>query len=147
MLTTLKEIAVFVRYLVIHKWHVFRACAKYGLWWRGLVHDLSKLTPRELLPYARHFSRSMPTSAPAFAFAWSLHQKRNDHHWQWWVCVTSRGNHVAMPMSPAARIEMICDWCGAGIAQGDPDIRGWYERNKEGMLLHPETRVWVERNL
>ncbi|MEA3249419.1 MAG: DUF5662 family protein [Patescibacteria group bacterium] len=137
-----------VRYLFLHKWYVFTACAKQGLWWRGLTHDLSKLRPSEFIAYARHWNKKTdPKMDPDFQRAWHRHQKRNDHHWQWWVCVTSAGEHVPIPMSARARIEMICDWYGAGMRKGDSDIQGWYEKHKDGMLLHPETREWIERNI
>ena len=29
-------------YVIRHKWFVGVECVKRGLWWRGLVHDLSK---------------------------------------------------------------------------------------------------------
>ena len=34
-----------------HKWHVGRACFRYGLYWRGIVHDLSKFSRAEFGPY------------------------------------------------------------------------------------------------
>ena len=40
-----------------HKWRVFINCAKCGLVWRGLVHDLSKFSPTE-------FFESVSISAP-----------------------------------------------------------------------------------
>ena len=43
--------------------------------------------------------------------------------------------------------EMLADWRGAGRAQGKPDVRGWYEANKDKMDLHPHTRRWLELQL
>jgi len=40
---------------------------------------------------------------------------------------------------------MVADWYGAGMAQGKPDIEGWYDAHGDQMLLHPDTRVLVER--
>lgn len=41
--------------------------------------------------------------------------------------------------------EMIADWIGAGRAQGHgDDVEGWYAKNKENMVLHPETRARLE---
>jgi hypothetical protein len=42
---------------------------------------------------------------------------------------------------------MVCDWCGASIAQGHggwSGVKNWYEKNKGRMQLHEETRAWVE---
>ena len=163
-MSKIQPVIEYLKYLLRHKWYVFVKCIQHGLLWRGIVHDLSKFLPSEFTSYVEHFHgkhavrpsvgadkigycKPEVTSDCSFEWAWFRHQRRNDHHWQWWVCITSKGRHIPMPMSSKARLEMICDWHGAGMAQGDPDIRGWYERNKEGMLLHPETRAWVEQNL
>ncbi|MBZ0293912.1 MAG: DUF5662 family protein [Anaerolineae bacterium] len=37
----------YLKYVFRHKWYVFWSCVEYGLFWRGLVHDLSKFTPEE----------------------------------------------------------------------------------------------------
>ncbi len=150
----------YLTYLLRHKWYVLLKCFRHGIWWRGLTHDLSKFLPNEFFPYMRHFygkkrhadegegySKPEDTRDPAFERAWFSHQKRNQHHWQWWVCITSKGRHVPIPMSRAARLEMVCDWWGAGMAQGYPDIMDWYEKHKKTMLLHPETREWVKDNI
>lgn len=160
---SLSAIKSYLWYLIRHKWYVFIKCVRHGLWWRGITHDLSKFLPGEFFPYTEHFHGKMKEKAakddeggyckpektkdPVFERAWFMHQKRNQHHWQWWVCITSKGKHVPIPMSHGARLEMVCDWYGAGMAQGYPDILEWYERHKAGMLLHPETLEWVEQNI
>lgn len=53
----------------------------------------------------------------------------------------------ALPMPDRYRREMVADWRGAGRAYGNDDTRGWYLKNKSGIILHTETRVWVEREL
>lgn len=119
---------------------------------------------------------SQYTESPEFAHAWMLHQHRNEHHWQFWlnagkknisdtrVFVWDRGEasgilndgHVFKwtdeitvrgPMSENATREMVADWVGAGRALGFNDPKGWYEKNKEHILLHPITRLRVERLL
>jgi len=42
---------------------------------------------------------------------------------------------------------MLADWRGSGRTFGKPDTRAWYEANRDKMLLHPETRLWVELEL
>ena len=151
-------------YVLRHRWYVLVECWRWGLWWRGLVHDLSKHLPSEWLPYAEHFHgrkggtqrdkigyyKPTDTGDAAFDFAWLLHQKRNDHHWQWWVLPEDEGGVKVLPMAPVARLEMVCDWIGASRAQGHGGIegvRGWYAANGKRMQLHPDTRAWIERLL
>jgi len=150
----------YLSYVVRHKWYVFVAACKLGIPWRGLVHDLSKFRPDEWFPYARFFyeedgSRKQrrnstgyykptDTGDTAFDFAWLLHQKRNQHHWQWWVLPEDEGGVKVMPMSSEAAREMVADWRGAGRAQGKPDTLAWYQANKDKMQLHPVTREYVE---
>lgn len=55
------------------------------------------------------------------------------------------------PMPNLARREMLADWFGAGRAYNPNwtplEPRKWYEKNKDKMILHPETRAWVENEL
>jgi len=146
-----------------HKWFVFLECLKIGLLWRGLLHDWHKFLPDEWGPYARHFYnvdgsamqrrdstgyyKPTDTGDSEFDFAWLLHQKRGRHHWQWWVLLEDEGGVKILPMGEADRLEMLADWRGASRAQGTPDIRKWYEANGDKMLLHPDTRAWIEEAL
>lgn len=55
-------------------------------------------------------------------------------------------------MWPEYVTEMVCDWIGAGKAQGhfspkeDPyfETRNWYRKNKDKMQLHINTRNKIE---
>lgn len=81
-----------------------------------------------------------------FDRAWLYHQKLNPHHWQYWVLIKDRGGSQAMRMPEKYVKEMICDWWGAGMALGKKGkTKDWYEDNKEQMILHPETREYVEK--
>ena len=42
---------------------------------------------------------------------------------------------------------MICDWKGAGRAQGKPDVVGWWETNKVKMTMHPDTIAWFDNTM
>lgn len=156
----------YLMYMIRHKFWVTYYCFRDGLIWRGLKHDASKFLPSEWLPYANHFCGSgkdkrrairkeavgyckpYKTGDEKFNFAWLLHQKRNDHHWQWWILPEDDGGFIAMPMKKKALREMICDWRGAGKAQGHGDnTPTWYKKNKGKMTLHPDTKKEVELRL
>jgi hypothetical protein len=150
----------YLRYVLRHKWFVFLAgfdlCVPI---WRLIVHDWTKFQPVEWFPYVRFFygngrSREQLGSYSAdqvqdgdFELAWNHHQKRNDHHWQYWIRFGDDGTVLTIPMPDVCRREMLADWRGAGRALGKTDTPAWYEANKEKLQLHPETRAWVEVQL
>ena len=159
----MKAHIAYLRYLLRHKWFVFLECVKLGIPWRGLVHDWHKFLPSEWFPYVHHFYnpdgtprqirdetgyyKPTDTGDPKFDYAWFLHQKRGKHHWQWWTLIEDEGGVKAMPMPDKYRKEMLADWRGAGKAQGTPDVRKWYLKHRDKMILHPDTRTWIEEQL
>ena len=145
-------------YVIRHRWFVMIACFKRGLFWRGIKHDWSKFLPSEFFPYARHFYGPNPqkrdasgyykptdTGDSAFDFAWMLHQKRNRHHWQWWLLPEDDGGTKVLEMTNDDILEMVSDWDGAGRAiSGKEDTAKWYSANNYKMQLHPRTRDKVQ---
>jgi hypothetical protein len=140
----------YLKYLVRHKWFVFLECLRLKVpVWRGLVHDLSKFRPSEWFPYAKTFYAANGAgryeNTHAFHIAWNKHQHRNEHHWQYWLLTLDQGTTVALQMPEAVVREMVADWIGAGKAiNGKRDVENWYEKNKNRIILHKETRVLVE---
>jgi len=153
--------AKYLSYVVRHKWFVFLEAVRLGIPWLGLVHDMSKLLPAEWGPYQRFFygKRAKPrrdgtgyfsptdTGDAAFDFAWLLHQKRNRHHWQWWLLPEDDGGTKVLEMPMRYRLEMLADWRGAGRAQGTAGVAAWYVTNKHKMRLGPATRAFIEAAL
>ena len=152
----------YLSYVIRHRWFVMLACWKAGYIWLGIIHDWSKFRPSEFFPYAEHFYgkgkdiksgrdetgyyKPTDTGDRAFDFAWLLHQKRNRHHWQWWIIPDEDGETMFFIPRKYA-IEMLSDWRGAGRAQGTPDVMAWYEKNKDKMRLDPVSRQHIEGDL
>lgn len=162
----MKKYFKYTRYLLKHIHYVRVECFKQGLYFQGIVHDWHKWLPEEFIPYANFFYskdkqpvrkegyyKPTDTGDKKFDFAWLLHQKRGKHHWQWWVIPEEESGVKIFPMKERYWKEMICDWVGAGKAQGfsSPkndkykETRTWYNKNKNKMQLHPETRIKVEK--
>lgn len=150
----------YFQYVFAHKWYVFLACLKYGLVWQGIIHDASKFLPSEFIPYANHFNgdiqrgrdktgyyKPVNTGDTAFDYAWLLHQHRNPHHWQYWVLVNDEDGTYPMKIPDRYVKEMFCDWIGAGRAQKTTGVSTWYAKNKDKMILHLETRKWLEQEI
>lgn len=51
------------------------------------------------------------------------------------------------PMPDVYIREMVADWRGAGRAAGKTDTAAWYEKNRDKIILHPDTRQRVEELL
>jgi len=159
----------YLNYVLRHKWYVMIECFSQGLIWRGLMHDLSKFLLDEFIPYANYFYgkkdsdigrgrnetgyyKPTDTGDKVFDFAWLLHQKRNRHHWQWWILPTDEEGIKIFEIPEPYLTEMICDWIGAGKAQGhfSPEedkyfeTRRWYQQNGGKMQLNPKTREKIE---
>jgi hypothetical protein len=151
----------YLSYVLRHKFFVFIECVKLDprLFWRGLIHDLSKFSPTEWFPYVEHFygEKKSPRDSTgaynplavggSFDRAWLSHQHHNDHHWQYHILRGDSHGERIMHMPLLAMKEMLADWRCAGRAQGKPDVRAWYEKNKDKMDLHPHTRRWIEIRL
>ena len=79
--------------------------------------------------------------------AWLKHQHRNPHHWQYYLLQEDDGEKFPVKIPDKYVKEMLCDWEGAGRAAGHKDVARWYTINKHKMILHPETRNFVEQEL
>jgi len=169
----------YLTYVLRHRWYVFLEACRLGIPWRGLTHDLSKFLPDEWFPYAEwfygpklltrkeliaadhamglsgftavhRFERSREEQRYDCDLAWLKHQRRNDHHHQSWVLRLDTGDTRALPMSDGARREMLADWRGAAMAQGNHEshaVNSWYIANWDKMCLHQDTRIWIEEQL
>lgn len=155
----------YLMYVVRHKWFVMMACFRHGLIWRGLTHDLSKFRPSEFIPYAKHFYA--PNGGPAIQYngngyskdedekqdlnfdkAWLSHIHRQPHHHQHWRLFQDDGTVKVLDMPEQYIGEMVCDWIGAGKAQGYGDnTKNWYEHNKEKIVVSAKTRIRLEELL
>jgi hypothetical protein len=151
----------YARYVARHKWFVLQEGLKLGVpFLQLLVHDWHKLTPGEWFPYVATFYGDKPSPrradggydpnavSDAFDHAWLRHQNRGKHHWQWWCLALDDGGTRALAMPDRYRREMLADWRGAGRAiSGSDDCLPWYDANCKNMVLHSETREWIENQL
>jgi len=149
-------------YVTRHKFFVAVACFREGIYLRGILHDWHKFTPKEWKAYTSYFFRNPSPRSGAgffkptdtgdtnFDTAWFSHVKRADHHRQNWALANEEGKLRLFPMSQGARLEMLCDWWGAGRAQLRENHRGWisvarwWHRNRKRIHLHEETEDWID---
>lgn len=142
----------YFKYVIRHKWFVFWAGLSLGVpIWRLIIHDWDKFMPSMWGAYARCFYTIEGTKQykpdDDFWRTWNGHQKRNRHHWQYYVLIKDGGELELLPMLDADRREMLADWTGAGRALGKPFIWRWYDENRDKIMIHPDTRQWLEAKL
>lgn len=107
----------YLSYVLKHKWYVFYAGIKIGApIHRLIIHDWSKFLPSEWYGYVEMFYGESYTELEkkaekywmfleetreefnnnrrdGFNKAWLLHQKRNKHHWQYWLLVNDKNKN------------------------------------------------------
>ena len=140
-------------YLLIHKWYVFIECCKVGIWYRGLLHDLSCFLPDEFILSVKywlgrpgHSYHSEAFSDPKFDLVRLHHHRRNSHHWQHWVLILDSGKMKPIEMPKRFVKEMWCDWIVAGQLQGN-NIKEWLDKYLLNMILYPKTRILIETKI
>ena len=146
----MKRHLAYLKYVIRHKYFVYTACRIAGIsFLQALLHDWTKFLPSEWRAYAETFYKpdgaNQYVPSPEFELAWRHHQRRNPHHWQYWLLTWDKGHTTPLEMPDKYLIEMVCDWLGAGKAiTGKWSAWDWYEKNKAVIQLHPSTRATVE---
>ena len=130
-----------------HKWVVFKLCCRIGLFWRGIVHDLSKYSPTEFFESVRYYegNRSPIVSTKqdkGYSEAWLHHKGRNKHHSEYWVDMNAPEKMPIMPYKYTA--EMLCDKLAAGIIyQG----KNWNKGYPLEYWKKERERIWMNDKL
>ena len=132
-----------------HKWIVFKECCACGIFWQGLVHDMSKFGFTEFVASARHFQGDRSPidaekEAIGYSMAWLHHKGHNKHHWEYWTDFDSNGQVVANAIPFKYIVEMVCDWIGAGKTYSEEkwtqaEPLNYFNKVRAGRHFHPET--------
>lgn len=136
-----------------HKLVVYQECKACGIWWRGLIHDLSKFSKVEFSPSAKFFQGDKSPiekekAVIGYSAAWLHHKGTNKHHWEYWTDFGSNGEVIANKIPSVYVKEMLCDWVGAGKVyskekwtQAEP--LNYYNKVRKGRYFHPETEKLI----
>lgn len=138
-----------------HRNKVIYHCAKCGILWRGLCHDLSKYTPTEFFPGVKYYigTRSpneLEREAKGYSDAWLHHKGRNKHHFEYWNDYNMTERKVMPVKMPFVYVvEMFCDRVAASkIYQGENYTENhpidYFVRGKANRSIHPETSLLLE---
>lgn len=146
------------RTITKHRHKVIAHCARAGIFWQGLLHDLSKYSPAEFLPGARFYTGTRSPNegereAYGYSLAWMHHKGRNRHHFEYWTDYDPKTRTVeAVKMPLRYVVEMFCDRVAASkIYQGknykDDSALEYFQRGKNRRKIHPETSALLEKLL
>jgi len=148
-----------LRTITHHHNLVMLHCFKCGLYWQGLTHDLSKLSPVEFWTGARYYQGSRsPNNAQretvGYTAAWLHHKGRNRHHLEYWIDYSAGDDSpmTGMRMPERYVAEMVCDRIAAcktyrGKNYDDSAAWDYYLKGRGKYLLHPETQEQLEKCL
>lgn len=139
-----------------HRHRVIAHCAKAGILFQGLFHDLSKYSVTEFSQGVRYYNgKHSPTEderrEKGCSLAWMHHKGRNRHHWEYWTDYSiSEKCYVPMPMPRRYLAEMLCDRIAAskiykGEAYTDAAPLEYLLAGRD--LMHPQTRETLIRFL
>ncbi len=144
------------RTITKHRHRVIAHCAKAGILWQGLRHDLSKYTPTEFWAGAKYYAGTHSPNENerrdrGYSLAWMHHKGRNRHHFEYWSDVninTKKTEPVEMPVRFAA--EMFCDRVAASKIYKGKDYTNasaleYYEKgDKKIRFIHENTAKLLE---
>ena len=138
-----------------HKMEVMRLCFKVGLYKQGLMHDLSKYSPKEFISGVVFYTgdKSPNTTerrVTGKSEAWLHHKGRNRHHFEYWIDYGQEPGSAMQGMKMPVKyvVEMFCDRVAAskiynGASYTDADSIEYYYREKS-RRLHPDTAKDIE---
>ncbi len=146
--------------IVKHKYYVAQGCFRCGLYWQGIVHDLSKFSPTEFWSGVKYFDGHRSPNGvqrrvnEGLSVSWLHHKGRNKHHFEYWIDYailngsTVYGNR--MPMKYV--MEMVCDRRAACIVYQGKDYTpasAWkhFQISKKYLIMNEDTRYVLEKCL
>ena len=108
---TIKKCFLHIALVIRHKNAVLKNCAKCGILWRGLVHDLSKFSPEEFFESVCFYQGNRSPIGvcrreTGMSRAWLHHKGRNKHHIEYWYDPDCK----ELPLMPYEyAVECVCD--------------------------------------
>ena len=145
--------------ITIHHHLVMTYCFRAGLYWQGLFHDLSKLSPTEFLQGAKYYQgtrspNNAEREATGVSLAWLHHKGRNKHHYEYWIDYMEDmkiGKTIGGMKMPRRYVaEMIFDRVSASRvykkeAYTDASPLEYFQKSKAHMwFVHPVTLRQLE---
>ena len=143
-----------------HKILVAKGCFKLGLYYQGIMHDMSKYSPTEFIPGVLYYQG---TASPnnqerlknGVSKAWLHHKGRNKHHFEYWIDYSldcKQKGLVGMKIPKKYMAEMFVDRVSAGkIYNGDHFNQNspleYFEHGIGATIMSDTSRRYLEKLL
>jgi hypothetical protein len=158
---TFRKASGHLRTVLHHKYLVAQGCFQVGLYYQGVMHDLSKFSPEEILNGFRYYQggKQSPNNGErvmkGYSAAWMHHKGRNRHHFEYWtdysIEAARKGEPALHPVQMPRRYvaEMLMDRIAASKTYmkenyTDASPLEYYRRGKAGTRMHPQTAKELE---
>ena len=146
--------------ITYHKYLVMKGCFRVGLYYQGIMHDISKYSPTEFLVGAKYYQGNRsPNNAEreeiGYSSSWLHHKGRNKHHYEYWIDYSSKNIPGGMAPAPMPRryvVEMLMDRIAASKvykkdAYTDNCPLEYYLWGKVRVPMHERTKKQLEKLL
>ncbi|MGN0170114.1 MAG: DUF5662 family protein [Lachnospiraceae bacterium] len=142
-----------------HKWLVMTHCFRLGMFYQGLMHDLSKYSPVEFIAGCKFYTpgispHNIARKELGYSAAWLHHKGRNKHHFEYWLDYDPKSGKalsgMRMPMKYVVEmfVDRVCACKNyAGEAYNDRSALDYYNRGKDHYIIHPDAQELLEELL
>ncbi|MBD5111898.1 MAG: catalase [Ruminococcaceae bacterium] len=155
---SLKSAFLHFKTIMRHRHKVIAHCAKAGILWQGLRHDLSKYSLTEFIPGVKFCTGTRSPNegereAYGYSLAWMHHKGRNRHHFEYWTDYNPKAKRVEPVKMPLRFVvEMFCDRVAASKIYQGKNYKSshpleYFEMGRSHRIIHPETSDLLEKLL
>lgn len=142
-----------IKRIIIHKFWVAYYCFQVGLYWQGIIHDLSKFSYTEFSRAMRYWndtisSLSNERNINGYSETFLHHRGRNPHHYEYWIHSLDKGG-IPAKMPKKYAIELVCDYLAACKTYGGnprEEIK-WWNTYGSKMKIHNDTKSYINNIL
>ena len=157
---TLKKLWKHICTVCEHKKNVAHYCFKFGILWRGIMHDMHKFSLDELYESAKYYTGTcspipIAKKENGMSIAWMHHKNHplGKHHYEYWQDNFDTGR-ISLIMPFVYNLEALCDYLGAcktyGKLNNDKDVyeselNFWKSsgRNKS-VAMHEVNKMFID---
>lgn len=160
---TIKKLWKHIRTVCVHKKNVAHYCFKFGIWWRGIMHDMHKFSWDELYESAKYYTGKcspipIAKKENGLSMAWLHHRNHplGKHHYEYWQDnFDTGGKSLIMPF--VYNLEALCDYLGAcktyGNIEDDRDVykfelKYWRDNGRyRSVAMHEVNKMFIDECL